>query len=170
MKYFNTNTGQILIKLPSKIKIDNKTIFSPSWEQLYSRGWRELNSEYNENTWKFDNGEYRPMTQQELDEKETEETEQRIENNRQMVWQYFTDFAEKQMDESSRHTISMLLVNPITSEQTITKIQAYMNWWQLHWVEYKGYRQRILNGEIIKIEDIIISESPYTIWDIVEEF
>lgn len=168
MKYFNKNNGRIVSTLPNKVNIDNKIIFSPKWEKLYNIGWRELPIEYNSNTWMFDLGEYRTMTQEELDERENQKTEQRIQNDISRLWNYFHSFADSQMDGAARHSINLLITHPTTPQETLVKINEYSEWWQLLWVSYGEYRQRIVNGETLDIDNIEIQECPYTIWDIVK--
>lgn len=166
MKYFNTNNGRLNSILPKKITIDNKIIFDPKWNQLYDIGWRELPIEYNSNTWIFDSSEYRPMTQEELNERESQLTEQRIQNDISRLRNYFHSFADSQMDGAARHSINLLITHPTTSQETLNKINEYGDWWQALWFSYGEYRQRIVNGEIIDIDNIEIPQCPYTIWEI----
>ena len=85
------------------------------------------------------------------------------------LWNYFNAFADNQMDENARHSISLYLFDINLSIEKRSKIMEYASWWQKHWLSYAVYKQQIIAGQEPDLETIVLETCPVTIWDICQD-
>lgn len=85
----------------------------------------------------------------------------------EQLWKEINDFLESEFDSNCRLSMNLLLNDPNTTQEQLTKIIAVGNWWKTAWEIYKANKDSIMNDLETDTDKITqIGKVPYTIWDI----
>lgn len=87
------------------------------------------------------------------------------------AWMAANNFAQQNMDENSRHTISLLTSKMALGqleEWQIKRINAYWKWWETLWNHYESVKSNIINDIPSTFDGQCVGNCPFTIWQLIE--
>lgn len=107
----------------------------------------------------------RDKTEEELNN----DKNQRINSLLKQLWTNFNDWAEKEMDSNSRHSINLMINDLTTTQIQLNKINEYGEWWRNLWNIYASRKAQLMTGdENTDLDPSEVGHTPYTIWEISE--